>query len=160
MSALNHRLSDLHWGLWCGHLDWEPLRVREMRSLHWGDFPVIVRILATSHSVSIETPEGLVHELVTCAAPPPGSIALLDQPGEASADIAGLTWTSSISIGRLDQVPVGDLRVESVFPGDDGARTVVVCSVGTSDLVIESFHGYPEEGKALVGRSRVCRRRL
>jgi hypothetical protein len=158
VSALKHRVTDLRWGLWCGRLDWEPLRVLETCCLRWGEWSVTVRTLATSHSVSLETPAGTVHELITCMAPPSGSIALLDKPGHVSVEVLDVVWESSIALGALDQIPEGQPRLESVFPGGHGARTVVVCREEADDLVIESFHGYPEEDMALIGRSRVRRR--
>ena len=157
--TLIHRLADLRWGIWVGKLDWEPLQVVHSERLIWGDIPVVVRILGTSHAVSLEYPGEPVHELLTCASPPPGSQALLAGEGRCQVDVGRLNWSTELKLAPLGSEPTSGTVVEASFPGSDGARTAVAVQMSEDELRIRSYHGYPEEGRALLGFSHVRRRR-
>lgn len=153
-----HRLADLRWGLWKGNLDWTPLHVRATATDSWRDVRITVHILGTSHAFSLGTGCDALHELVTCAAPPQGSVAHLDQPGEATVLVGGYEWITRLRIGGLDETPSGGRRLEETFSTETGARTVVAWTVDDEMVRIWSYHGYPEVGMALLGESRVRRR--
>ncbi|MDP9416669.1 MAG: DUF2617 family protein [Actinomycetota bacterium] len=151
------RAADLRW-------EWgrEPLPALAVRDVECPFGRIQMRLLGASHQVRGEVAGVGFSELVACA--PSGGARPLPATEERRLHRVSYRFTARVDV--LDEVTfrhrsgaLAELRQDDalvgVFPGDAGALTALLWTVGDSGLAWQTWHTYPQTREVVRTDTRV-----
>lgn len=159
-----HHAYDLRYRVYDGSPPLEGLRVLEERTVLWGEWTVTFCVLAASHAIALRTNRKALTEILACAAPDCElPLVASARPGIAEGVCAaahGLTldarfWIERNAADRLAHDV--DEQLFATYPGGADARvplTRIGWRCARHEMLVETLHTYPEEGRAVRSESR------
>ena len=167
---MKHRADQLCFLLIRGRADLHRLRIFDSRQILWRGRRTVFYILGTSHAVSVEGRSRVaVLELLSCT-PVAGAHEVLatsrgDVPYSVSTTVDDLRYQCDVTPFALDgwtdgfahAFPVSDrlrFAYESPFGGSAPLTCIGWCA--NEDLLVETVHTYPEEGRGVRSQSRIA----
>ena len=168
---MKHRADELCFLLVRGPADLKRLRIFDSRQIVWRGRRTVFYILGTSHAVSVEGRSRVaVLELLSCA-PVAGAHEVLaasrvnNAPYSVSTVVDDLRYECEVTPFALDgwtdrfalAFPVSDhLRFAYGSPSGESAPLTCVGWRANEELIVETVHTYPEEGRGVRSQSRIA----
>jgi hypothetical protein len=153
-----------------GRADLDRLRIFDSRQIAWRGRPTVFYVLGASHAVSVEGRDRTaILELLSCASVAGTHEVLATSPVNApysvSMTVGDLVYQCDLTPFALDtwtdrfaqEFPVPNhLRFAYGPAGDETAPLTCIGWRADEDLIVETVHTYPEEGRGVRSRTRIA----